>query len=116
LRARLLADADLGFGIVRGLRRRDPTVDFLAAPRVIPEAMADPEVLRLAANLKRVLVSHDYDTMPGHFYRFLQIRESPGLILIPQLMPIGLAIEELHIAWACTEAEEFRNRTFYLPF
>jgi hypothetical protein len=115
LKARLLADADLRFGIVRGLQRRDPAVDFLSAQGIIPESMADPDVLALAATLGRVLVSHDYETMPGHFYRFLENAESPGLILVPQILAMGSAIEELHIAWACGGAEEFRNRVVYLP-
>ncbi len=57
--------------------------------------MEDPDVLALAASLGRVLVSHDHETMPGHFYRFLEKRESPGLILVPQVLAIGSAIEEL---------------------
>lgn len=39
--------------------------------------------------------------------------ESPGLILVPQVLAIGSAIEELHMVWACGEAEEFRNRVIY---
>jgi hypothetical protein len=104
----------LRFPIVRGFRRLEPTVDFLAAQGLIPDAMEDPDVLSLAANLQRVLVSHDYETMPGHFYRFLQNRESPGLILIPQQWPIGLSIERLHAVWASSDAELFRNRIVYL--
>ena len=65
--------------------------------------------------LGRVLVSHDRKTMPGHFYRFLETRESPGLILVPQALAIGSAIEELHMAWACGAAEEFKGRILYLP-
>jgi len=89
LRARLLADADLRLPIVRGLRRLEPSVDFLPSQGLIPKSMKDPDVLALAANLHRVLVSHDYSTMPAHFYRFLEDRESPGLILIQQLWPVG---------------------------
>ena len=77
--------------------------------------MQDPDVLQLAANLDCVLVSHDLETMPGHFYRFLETSESPGLVLIPQAWPIGRAIEELHTVWACAEAEELQNRIVYLP-
>ena len=54
--------------------------------------MEDPDVLALAASLGRVLVSHDRKTMPGHFYRFLEKAESPGLILVPQVLAIGSAI------------------------
>jgi hypothetical protein len=77
--------------------------------------MPDPDVLTTAANLDCVRVSHDLETMPAHFYRFLDTRESPGLILIPQLWPIGRPIEELHTVWACAEPEELRNRIVYLP-
>jgi hypothetical protein len=115
LTALLLADADLRFGIVYGLQRRDPAIDFLPAQGIIPDSMEDPDVLALAAGLGRVLVSHDRKTMPGHFYRFLEKGDSPGLILVPQVLAIGSAIEELHVVWACGEAEEFRNRVIYLP-
>jgi len=71
-------------------------------------------VLALAADLHRVLVSHDYETMPGHFYRFLELRQSPGAVLIRQRMPIGQAVEELRMIWACQEPEEFRNRIIYV--
>jgi len=47
----------------------------------------------------RVLISHDRKTMPGHFYRFLERREPPGL------MATSFAIKELHMARACGEAE-----------
>jgi len=114
VKVRLLADADLRYDIVRGLRRREPTVDFLPAHGTIPEALGDPGVLALAADLQRVLVSHDYETMPGHFYRFLEFRQSPGVVLIRQLMPIGQAVEQLQMIWACQEAEEFRNRITYV--
>lgn len=61
--------------------------------------MGDPLVLALAADLDRVLVSHDEDSMPVHFYRFVASRESPGLILIRQRMATGIAIEELRLVW-----------------
>jgi hypothetical protein len=110
-----LADADLRFGIVRGLRRRDPAMDFLPSHAIIPDSMEDPDVLALAARLGRVLVSHDRETMPGHFYRFLETGESPGLILIPQALAIGLAIKELYVVWACADEKEFRGTILYLP-
>ncbi len=56
-------------------------------------------MLALAADSRRILVSHDFETMPGHFYRFLELRESPGLILIPQWWQLGRCVEELQITW-----------------
>ena len=40
---------------------------------------------------------------------------SPGLILVPQHMPIGEAIEELLLIWGASEAEEWRDRWQALP-
>jgi len=68
----------------------------------------------LAVSLGRVLVSHDHETMPGHLYRFLADAESPRLP-IPQYLATGSAFEELHVAWVCAGADEFRNRIVYLP-
>jgi hypothetical protein len=92
----------------------DPGADFLPAQKAIADSTEDPNVLALAANLQRVLVSHDYRTMPAHFYRFLEQRESPGLILVPQLWPVGLSIDRLYAAWANMAPEQFRNRIVYL--
>ena len=84
---RFMADADLNASIVGGCRRREPAIDFLSANDACLEAVSDPDVLALAASDDRILVSHDFQTMPRHFADFLQARASPGLILVPQYMP-----------------------------
>jgi hypothetical protein len=114
--ARLLADANFNGHIVYGLRTRLPAVDRLAAHGVIPPRLPDPQVLKLAANLGRVLVSHDRRTMPDHFYRFLETQASSGLILIPRTYPIGSAVYQLELTLLCSTPEEFRNRITWLPF
>jgi hypothetical protein len=54
--------------------------------------------------------------MPRHFGNFLQARRSsPGLILVPQHMRIGEAIEELLLIWGASETEEWENRWQALP-
>jgi uncharacterized protein DUF5615 len=67
VRVRFLADADLNEAIVRGILRREPALDFLTAQAAGLRGMKDPEVLALAAEQERVLVSHDVGTMPGQF-------------------------------------------------
>lgn len=64
---RFLADADLDEAIVSGYRRREPTMDFRSAHDAKLEGVPDPEVLRIAAEQDRLLVSHDFRTMPHHF-------------------------------------------------
>jgi len=113
---RFMADADLNHAIVRGCRRREPAVDFLSANDANLEGVPDPDVLALAAAADRILVSHDFQTMPRHFGNLLQARgSSPGLILVPQHMPIGEVIEELVLIWGASEAEQWRDRWQALP-
>jgi hypothetical protein len=76
----------------------------------------DPEVLRIAAESGRILLSHDRRTMPTHFAQFLQTNSSPGVIIISQDLDIGTAIEGLLIIWAASGAEEWRDQLGFLPF
>jgi len=50
---RFQADADLNPEIERGLRRREPAIDFLGAAGVIPDGTSDSEVLRIAAQARK---------------------------------------------------------------
>jgi len=43
----------------------------------------------------RILVSHDFETMPNHFRQFTHVRPSPGVLSIRQDVPVGDAIESL---------------------
>ena len=111
-----MADADLNHGIVAGCLRREPSMDFLSANEAQLEGIPDPEVLALAAEQDRILVSHDFQTMPRHFGDFLRDRgRSPGIILVPQYLPVGEAIEELVLIWGASDAREWQNRILSIP-
>ncbi len=69
---RFLADADLKDAIVSGCVRREPAMDFLSANAANLHDLPDPEVLRIAAQEDRILVSHDFQTMPQHFGDFFR--------------------------------------------
>ncbi len=73
MKVRFLADADLNKAIVTGVLRREPSVDFLTADAAGLRGMKDPEVLALAAEHQRVLVSHDVGTMPGSLPRIQEL-------------------------------------------
>lgn len=89
------ADADIDPAIRKGLLRREPSINFQAAAGTIPYGTLDPEVLRIAADGGRVLVSGDLRTMSVHFHSFVATQESPGVLLIPSSRSIGAAIEGL---------------------
>jgi len=115
MRPRFQADADFNQKIVAGLRRREPAIDFRSASEGGVIGRPDPEVLAQAASESRVLVSHDRQTMPGHFRRFIKTQASPGLVIVSQELDIGQAIEELLLVWAASEAEEWGNTVIFLP-
>jgi hypothetical protein len=109
------ADADLNQNILLATVRQQPGIDFQSATKAGLIGLNDQEVLALAAREGRVLVSHDLRTMPAHFGWFVESNRSPGVILMPQHLPIGLCSEQLVLIWSATEAEEWVNRICYLP-
>ncbi len=115
MKIKFQADADLNQHIVRAVLRREPTIDFQTATLANLEGVPDPEVLQIAANEERMLVSHDQTTMPTHFAEFISSQTSPGLIIVPKHLSIAIAVENLVLIWAASEAEEWVNRIRYIP-
>jgi Domain of unknown function (DUF5615) len=113
---RFLADASLNHAIVSGCLRREPTMDFLSANDARLQRVPDPEVLAIAAEQHRILVTSDLRTMPRHFGDFLQAeRRCPGVFLVKQRAPLADVIEALLVVWAASDADEWRNRIVEIP-
>ena len=115
MRIRFQADADLNQAILQGTTRREPTIDFQTANEAGLSGLNDIEVLTIASNDGRTLVTHDHRTMPIYFGEFITTHASPGVLIIPQYVPVSSAVEELILIWSATEAEEWINRICYLP-
>jgi Domain of unknown function (DUF5615) len=109
------ADNDLRKAIVRGVIRREPRVDFRSAQIARLDGVSDHEVLAITACEGRILVSHDFQTMPGHFRQFTQYERSPGVLLIRQDLPVGQAVESLLLIWEISEPNEWENRLCLIP-
>jgi hypothetical protein len=111
VRPRFQADADLHADIVTGVLRREPTIDFQTARERLSGAMTDMEALALSAAEGRILVSHDVNTLPKHFRRFVADgrRAAAGVFLIPQSPPLSRAIDELVLIWSASDADEWHN-------
>ncbi|HBY61245.1 MAG TPA: hypothetical protein DEH78_15600 [Solibacterales bacterium] len=113
---RFLADADLNYAIVRGVRLREPSIDFKAANDAGLGGLSDPEVLELAAREGRVLVSHDKSTMTVHFAaRAASGLRSPGVLLALPSASVGEIVESLLVIWSASRETEWANRIHYLP-
>ena len=112
---RFQADADLNQLILHAVVRREPALDFQTAAAAGLVGLRDPAVLALAAGDGRVLVTHDQKTMPSHFAAFIATAASPGVLIIPQRLPIATAVEDLLLIWSTMDAEEWRNTIRFLP-
>jgi predicted nuclease of predicted toxin-antitoxin system len=113
---RFQADADLRNGIVKAVRLREPSIDFASAAEGELHGLADPEVLELAANAGRILVTHDRRTMIDHFRtRLAEGKSSPGVFLITQSVSMGQIVEAIVMVWAASEPQDWENQVRYLP-
>jgi predicted nuclease of predicted toxin-antitoxin system len=109
VRIQFQADANLNPAIGRGLVRREPAINWRPAQSVISDATPDIEVLRLAAEDGRVLVSRDVSTIPAHFAMFIASQSSPGVILIPPYRAVAEVIDRLLVAWLSWTAEDIEK-------
>ena len=113
---RLLADENFKEQIVNGLRRRIATLDIATARGAGLVGKLDPDVLGWAALEGRVLMTHDTRTMGRFAYARVEAgAPMPGVLEVPDLLPIGQAIEELALVVALVEPEEIKDRVLRLP-
>ena len=115
MKVRFQADADFNAEIIAGVLRREPSIDFQTADDADLRRFPDPEVLALAAQESRILITHDRRTMPKHFADFILHHSSPGVFIIAQTVSVRVAIEELLLIWTASESEEWRNLIVELP-
>jgi len=113
---RLVADENLTNGIVRGLLRRDATLDLVRVQDVGLSGATDFGVLDWAAENRRVLVTHDYRTVPSCAKRRIEAKLAMfGVFIVPYSLSVRQAIEDLLFLAQCSLEEEWENRVFYLP-
>ena len=115
MKVRFQADADLNEDIVSGVVRRESMIDFQTADEANLRGLPDQQVLALAAQENRILVTHDRRTMPRHFADFIVNEKSPGVVIIAQKVSVSAAIEELLLIWSASDAEEWINLIVDLP-
>jgi hypothetical protein len=113
VKIRFQADQDLNQDLVKGVQRKDRSISGALST----QNCAVCPMLRSRDRSKghRVLVSHDFQTMPGAFARFVERNSSPGVLVVPQGMPIGAAVEILFMIWVASDASEWSNRICRLP-
>jgi predicted nuclease of predicted toxin-antitoxin system len=113
---RFLIDENFNQRVLRGLKQRIPGLDYLIVQETELRQAEDPTILAWAAEQSRILITHDKDTIPGFAYERVRANQSmPGVILVPEELSIGRAIDELLILMECSDQSEYENLVVHLP-
>jgi hypothetical protein len=113
---RIVIDENLDQRILRGLRRRLSALDYVVTQEEGMKGAADPVILAWAAEQQRVLVTHDVNTIPTHAYERVSANlPMPGVVIVPEDMGIGVAIEELAVVIECADPDDLDSQVLYLP-
>jgi hypothetical protein len=111
-----MVDENFDHRILRGLESQLPDLDFIVVQHTEFRGVEDPQLLALAAEQNRTLITHDLKTIPKFVYERVPAKlPTPGAIAVPDSLPIGQAIEELASLVACSEPNEFVDLVRYLP-
>ena len=112
----LLADEDFNHRIVRGLLRRVPDLDLLTVTDAGLSGQRDDAVISWAADNRRVLLTHDLNTMiNAALDRVRAGQPMPGVLGIPQQLSIGASIADLELIATTAEPDEIAGQVWYLP-
>lgn len=113
---RLLVDENFNRRILRGLKRRLLGLDCVLVQETELFQKEDSLILNWATANKRVVLTHDVNTMTKYSYERLDAGEVlSGVVIVPKELPIGRAIEDLDILLNCSGPEDFLNRVIHLP-
>lgn len=113
---KLATDENFDGDIVRGLIRRQPDLDVVRVQDADLDETHDSIILAWAAAERRVLLTHDRDTIPSFAYERVRAGEPmPGVFLVSDRMPKGQAVEELFVALHCLAPEEYKDQVRYFP-
>jgi len=111
----LLIDENLDQRILRGVRLQLPNLDYLIVQETELQGAKDERILEWAVESQRIIVTHDVNTVTKYAYERLQSGEPmAGVIIIPEDLAIGTAIEDLILMVDCT-AEELNGQVRFLP-
>lgn len=112
----VLADENFNQRILRGLRLRLSELDAVLAQSAGLCDVSDLTLLAWAADQRRVVLTHDRQTMPRAAYNRTRSGQSiPGLIVVSDTMPTGEAIEALTTYLECGRAEDLQDLVLFLP-
>ena len=118
MKPRFLLDEHVNRAIQRQLRRLDSRIDVLAIndPGAPPAGTSDPDLLVWLEEEGYLLVTENRSTMPRHLAdHYAAGGHVPGLLWIRPRVGLGAIIEELYLIWYASTADEYQDRTLFIP-
>lgn len=115
---RFLFDEDVTHTLVAALRAQDATIDIVCVGETNgpSKGTLDPELLEIAENEGRMLVSDDRSTMPLHLFdHFGKGRHTHGVALLRKGFALARYVYEIMVIYLASSADEWVDRTTYLP-
>ncbi|MBA3631592.1 MAG: DUF5615 family PIN-like protein [Acidobacteria bacterium] len=112
----ILFDGNFNLRIIRGLKLRLSNCQYETVQNFGLSGKSDPEILEFAAANNFILATHDVNTIPKFAYqRVASGLKMSGVIAVPELFPIGLAINELEVLIQCSRQNEWENQVLHIP-
>jgi len=113
---RLAADEGFNNNILRGLLRREPSLDLVRIQDRGLSGEPDPSVLDWAAKERRVVLTHDANTMTSNAYdRVPAGLEMPGLVVASRKATPLQLIEDILFLAVCAEPHDLEGQVLYVP-
>jgi len=112
----LMSDENFNGDILRGIFLRRADFDIVRVQDIGLEGADDPTILARAAQLQRVLLTHDRATIPDFAYqRVIDGLPMPGVIIVNDRLPLRQVIEDILVLTKCSQPSEWENIVLYLP-
>jgi hypothetical protein len=119
MKPRFLLDENLDPDIAHEARRRDPSIDIVyVGVRGAPTpGTLDPAILDFCEAERRILITNNRASMPGHVADHLAAgRHSWGVLTTrARKPPIGQLVEEILTIADASEAEEWYDLSDWIP-
>jgi len=110
MKVRFLLDENVPLLLKRALLRHEPRVDVLRVgdPQAPPLGTLDPDLLVFLEHSRRLLITLNHASMPGHLRaHYTAGRRLWGILWVRKGATIRQLVEELLLTWEASEAEEW---------
>lgn len=118
MKVRFLLDENLSPRLSAGLWRHNPAIDVLRVgdPGAPLLGAPDPDILHYLQQEQRTLVTNNRISMPTHLREHAVAGGHQwGIFWLRPGISLGAILAELVLIWEASEAEEWRDRTRWIP-